>query len=212
MAENARPTQFAVLGLGRFGLSLVQALAQHNVHILACDKNEERLHEAAEYATHVVQADVADEEAMRRLGLGNFDVVVLAMGEDFEGSLLGLMMAKELGAGCIVVKAAGLRQKKIFESLGASRVILPELEMGVKVAQQLMSPNVLDMLEDNDRIQVSEMRPLPEWVGKTVAEANIRHTHGLTLLAILRGQNTILPVLPGEMLNEDDILITLAQR
>lgn len=88
---------FAVLGLGRFGVSVVKTLSEYDVDVLACDKDPARLHEATPYATHVIQVDLNDEIALQQLGLGNFDVVILAMGEDFEASILTTMMAKEQG-------------------------------------------------------------------------------------------------------------------
>ena len=114
-----------MLGLGRFGVSVVKTLSEYDVDVLACDKDPARLHEATPYATHVIQVDLNDEMALQQLGLGNFDVVILAMGEDFEASILTTMMAKEQGAPTVVAKARGLRQKKILEGVGADVVILP---------------------------------------------------------------------------------------
>lgn len=204
--------QFAVIGLGRFGMSIVQTLATYNVNILACDRNPDRLHRATEYATHVVQADAADEDALDKLGLGNFDVVLLTMGGDFESALIATRKAKELGVACVVAKAYGIRQKQIFESVGADIVVLPEQEMGAKLASRLMRPNILDILENSDqRYKIAEMHPMEEWVNRTVREADIRRKHGITLLAILRDDKTIIPVLPEQQIQANDVLVTLAR-
>lgn len=212
MKRYDKDSQFAVIGLGRFGMSIVETLSEYDVNILACDKIAERVHRAAEYATHAVQADAADEAAMARLGIGNFDVVVLAMGEDFEAGLLAAMTAKDLGAKYIVVKAFGPRQAKIFESIGADLIVQPELEMGSKVARRLVRPNILDILEDSEHYAVTEMRPLPEWVGRTVRDSDIRKKHGMSLLAIIREGQTIIPVQPGQVLEESDLLVALCER
>ncbi|MDL2293375.1 TrkA family potassium uptake protein [Ruminococcaceae bacterium OttesenSCG-928-D13] len=203
--------QFAVLGLGRFGMSIVKTLAEYDANILACDRDPARLHEATEYAAHVVQADAADEDAMHKLGLGNFDVVVLAMGEDFEASVIAAMLAKELGAGKVVAKAFGTRQKKILESIGVDQVVLPEVEMGAKVARNLVNPNVLDVLEQTGRQTIAEMCPRDEWVGKTIGEADIRKRYGYTILAIVRGEETIIPVTTDIKIQKEDILVTLSK-
>ena len=200
--------QFAVLGLGRFGMSIVKTLAEYDANILACDKDAAHLHEATEYAAHVVQADAADEDAMRKLGLGNFDVVVLAMGEDFEATIMAAMLAKELGAGKVVAKAFGFRQKKILESIGVDKVVVPEVEMGVKVARNLVNPNVLDVLEQSGGQTITEMLPQSDWVGKTIRQADIRRKHGYTVLAILRGNKTI-PVTIDTVIEENDILVAM---
>lgn len=213
MSRKIEPahTQFAIIGLGRFGMAILQALSRYDVNILACDTDPDCLHEAAQYATHVVQADAADDEALEKLGLGNFDVVILAMGADFEGSLLATMKAKELNVPYIVAKANGERQKKILESIGANLVVLPEHEMGAKIARRLVQPNILDVLNDTDRYSIAEMRPMAEWVGKTVRSADIRRRQGMTLLAILRGKDTIIPVLPDVVIEADDVLVTLSK-
>ncbi len=208
-SQNNKVKQFAVIGLGRFGQSIVRSLSEYGVNILAVDNDEENLHAVCGYATHMVKADAEDEEAMAKLGLGNFDTVIMAMGEDLEASLLATMTAKELGAKFIVVKSYGQRQKKIFESVGADLVVVPEQEMGAKLAHRLVRPNIVDILEDNDRFQITEMRPLPEWVGKSVVESDIRKEHHTSLLAIIRDGNTIFPVLPEEVIRENDLLIAL---
>ncbi len=203
-------TQFAVIGLGRFGISMVKSLAEYGVNILACDTDEENLHAVCGYATHMVKADAADEDAMAKLGIGNFDVVILAMGEDFQASLMATMTAKELGAKFIVVKAYGHREKKIFESVGADLVVVPEQEMGAKLAHRLTNPNVLDVLEDSQRYLITEMRPRPEWVGRSVLESDIRRNFQTSVLAIIRGERTIIPVMPEEVIEERDVLICLS--
>ncbi len=209
MAEKRCDLQFAVLGLGRFGMSIVKTLAEYDANILACDKNMARLHEATDYATHVVQLDVTDEDAMDKLGLGNFDVVVLAMGEDFESTVLSSMKVKELGTAKILAKAVGERQKKILESIGVDQVVLPEIEMGAKIARQLAQNNILDILE-NAGHAITEMHPMEEWTHKTVSEANIRQSYGYSILAVIRGKQTIIPVSADLVLLPDDLLITLS--
>lgn len=209
MDEKKCDLQFAVLGLGRFGMSIVKTLAQYDANILACDKDAAHLHEATDYAAHVVQADAADEDAMRKLGLGNFDVVVLAMGEDFEATIMAAMLAKELGAGKVVAKAFGHRQQKILESIGVDKVVIPEVEMGAKVAKSLVNPNVLDVLERSGSLTITEMLPQSEWVGKTIGEADIRREHGYTILAIVRGNQTIIPVGTDTEVHENDILVAM---
>lgn len=209
MSDKKCELQFAVLGLGRFGMSIVKTLAEYDANILACDKDATRLHEATDYAATVVQADAADEDAMRKLGLGNFDVVVLAMGEDFEGTIMAAMLAKELGASKVVAKAFGHRQQKILESIGVDKVVVPEVEMGVKVARNLVNPNVLDVLERSGGQSITEMLPQKEWVGKTIGQVDIRKEYGYNILAIVRGKETILPVTTETMMHENDILVAL---
>lgn len=212
MKRPEKATQFAVIGLGRFGQSLVKKLSEYGADILACDRREDRLQQVTEYATHVAQMDAADEQAMAKLGIGNFDVLVLAMGTDFQASVLATMTAKELGANFVVVKASGEREKRIFESIGADMVVIPEMEMGAKIARKLMHSNIVDVLEETSPFQITEMHALTEWVGKSVRQSDIRKRYRVSLLAIIRGDRTIIPVMPEEILEADDLLIALCEK
>ncbi|MDR1640515.1 MAG: TrkA family potassium uptake protein [Clostridiales bacterium] len=212
MKKGNKPKQFAVLGLGRFGMSVAIELSRLGAEVLACDTSEEKLRMVTEHATHVIKMDAGNEEALEKLELSSFDVVILAMGEDFQASALAVLTAKELGAKKIVVKASGEREKRVLESLGADMVLIPEQEMGRKIAHKLMKPNILDLLENEGRVQVNEMRPMEEWIGKTVAEADIRKKHGISLLCVLRGEKTIVPVNPGETILAGDVLVALSNK
>ncbi len=212
MAMKMKNTQFAVLGLGQFGMSMVQTLSHFNVNILACDKDASRVHEAVELATQALQADIADEAALEDLGLGNFDVVIIAMGEDFEASLLATMVAKEQGSKHVLVKAQGPRQKKILESIGADHVVLPERDMGAKIALNLVSSNLRDYVEESDHFFITEMHPFDDWVDKTIGESRINAQHNLMVLAIRRGDKIIGPVTSDQLIKKDDLLVVLSER
>ncbi|MDL2235519.1 TrkA family potassium uptake protein [Christensenellaceae bacterium OttesenSCG-928-L17] len=212
MAAKRSNTHFAILGLGRFGLSIVQTLSEYDVNILACDRDEGKIQLATQYATHVVQTDVSDEASLIKLGLGNFNVVVLAMGEDFEASQIATMIAKEQGAKYIVVKARNERQKKILLSLGADDVILPEHEMGAKLARKLVGSNIMDILNDSEYYTISEMKPMDEWIEKSVHQADIRRKHGITVLAVRRGSKLSIPVSPDRIIQKEDILVVLSEK
>ncbi len=212
MANKKINKNFAILGLGHFGMSVIQTLSEYDVDIMACDRDEAKLQFATDYATHVVRADVADEIALARLGLGNFDVIILAVGEDFEASQIATMIAKEQGAKYVIVKARNLRQKKILESIGANEVILPEHEIGAKLARRLASPNIMDILDDSEFYTITEMRPLDEWIGQTIQKSDIRHKHNITILAIRRGSQFVIPVSPTDVLTESDVLIVLSEK
>lgn len=212
MANKKNNKNFAVLGLGHFGMSIIQTLSELDVNILACDRDEAKLQLATEYATHVVRADIAAENALARLGLGNFDVIVLAVGNDFEASQIATMIAKENGAKHVIVKARNLRQKKILESIGADEVILPEHEIGAKLARRLASPNIMDILDDSEFYTITEMHPMDEWLNQTIQESDIRRKYNVTVLAVRRGDKFIIPVSPAEVLTEQDVLIVFSEK
>ncbi len=135
--QSKKEMQYAVIGLGRFGFSLMKTLAEYDANILAVDADVAHLHEAEEFATHVVQATVSEEGALEHLNLGEYDAVVVATGENFEATVLATMTAKEQGAKYVLVKAQSMFQKRILEKIGADTVVLPEVEMGASIARKL---------------------------------------------------------------------------
>ncbi len=213
MAKKYKNKNFAILGLGRFGMSIIETLSQYDVNILACDHDEARVSLATEYATHVIQGDLSDEKTLIKIGLNDFDVVVLAMGESFETSLIATMIAKEQGARYIIVKARNQRQEKILKNNGADKVVLPEYEMGYKIAKSIVEPNILEILNDMKDYSIIEMKPFDEWIGKTLKETNIRHNHGITILAIIKqGNKIIIPVSPDTSIDKDDVLLVFDEK
>lgn len=200
---------FAVFGLGRFGTSIVEHLAHSDVEILAVDRNLARVEAVADRVDQAVAGDASDEEFLHRIALEHFDVVVFAMGEDFESSVMGTMLAKELGCPRVVVKALDPRQARILERIGADQVVLPEVEMGAKIAKSLVNANILDVFDQIDGIDITERRPDPSWIGKTLAEADIRRTAKVEVLALIRSGHTQIPVNSDTILAPGDVLLTV---
>jgi trk system potassium uptake protein TrkA len=133
------------------------------------------------------------------------------MGMDFEASQIATMIAREQGAKQIIVKARTKRQKKILENLGLSEIILPEHEMGVKTALKLIGSNIIDIFGDSDLYTVSEMKPLDEWIGKTIEQADVRRRNHLIILAVRRQGRLTVPVMPDWVISEQDVLISMTE-
>ena len=149
--------QFAVIGLGRFGVSVARTLFKGGYEVLAIDSNEERVQKISSEVTHVVQADTTDENALKALGIRNFDVVVVAIGEDVQANVLTTLLLKELGVNYIVAKAKNELHGKMLEKIGADRVVYPERDMGQRVAHNLVSTNVLDYIELSPDLSLVEV-------------------------------------------------------
>ena len=204
-----RNRQFAVIGLGRFGQSLVKTLLEQGCDVLCCDKNMDTLNEIAKYGAHCVQADATDENALEQFGINNFDVVVVAIGEDMEGSILATMMAKELGAKFVIAKND--LQKSILQKVGADRVVLPERDMGARIAKTLLSTSVVDYINLSDKFAIVEIQPHDNWINKSILESNIRAKYGLNIVAIKRNGEIFVSPLPTEHIRENDILVVVGE-
>jgi len=136
--------QFAVLGLGRFGSSVATTLFETGHEVLGVDKDEDKVQQLASVLTHVIEADTTDERALRRIGIPNFDAVIVAIGEDIQSNILTTLTVKELGAQRVVAKAQNEMHEKVLFKIGADQVIRPERDMGIRVARALADPSVLE--------------------------------------------------------------------
>ncbi|MCM3700793.1 TrkA family potassium uptake protein [Paenibacillus macerans] len=209
---HANKKQFAVIGMGRFGLSVATALSNMGLDVLAIDADEHRTQLVANLVTHAVSADSTDEEALRALGIRNFDVVVVAIGEDIQASILTTLILKDLGSPLIVVKAQNELHGKVLQKIGADKVIYPERDMGLRVAHHLTSPNVLDYIELSDEYSIVEMRVSAEMVGKNLIELDIRARFGCNVMAIKRGARMNISPSAAERLTTDDVLVIVGEK
>lgn len=201
--------QFAVIGLGRFGTSVAITLHQMGYEVLAIDSDEERVQEFSNEVTHVVQADTTDETTLAALGIRNFDVVIVAIGQDVQANILTTLQLKEMGVPYIVSKASSKLHGKMLEKLGADRVIYPERDMGQRVAHNLVSSSVLDYIELSPNLNIMEVSVPKTIVGKTLAETNLRAKYGINVVAIKRGDEIIIPPQPSEKIMLQDVLVVV---
>jgi len=201
--------QFAVIGLGRFGSSVAITLHKMGYEVLAIDNDEERVQEFSNEVTHVVQADTTDEETLMALGIRNFDVVIVAIGEDVQANILTTLQLKELGVSYIVTKASNKLHGKMLEKLGADRVVYPERDMGQRVAHNLVSSTVLDYIELSPNLNIMEVSVPQALVGQTLAQTDLRAKYGINVVAIKRGEDIIVPPLPSEKIIAHDILVVV---
>ena len=179
--------QFVIIGLGRFGSSIAKTLYSLGNDVLAIDKDEDIVQEIADSVTHAVQLDATDENALRSLGIRNFDVAVVTIGDNIQSSIMATLLVKELGVKYIIAKGHSDLHAKVLYKIGADRVVLPEKDMGIRVAHNLVSANILDYIELSDDYSVMEIQVLHEWAGKTLNELKLRSKYGINVMAIKRG-------------------------
>ncbi len=203
--------QFAVIGLGRFGSSVARTLSQMGFEVLAIDHREALIQEMSAVTTHAIQADSTDEEALRALGIRNFDVVIVAIGEDIQASILTTLILKEIGISTIVVKAVNELHGKVLKKIGADKVIFPERDMGQRVAHHLISSNILDYIELSADYSIVEIQASRQMVGKSLRELDIRAKYGCNVIAIKQDQRLIIPPSGENPLKPNDILVIVGE-
>lgn len=189
---------FVVIGLGRFGAAVAQELSALGHEVLAVDTVEEKVQRVADQVTHAVIGDARDINVLKALGVRNFDCAVVALGSDVGSSALITLNLKELGLKQVVCKAQSHVHSRVLEKIGADRVIFPEHEMGVKVAQGLSSSSVLNFIEFSEDYGIVELTAPKSWQGKTIRELDVRNAFHVNIIAVRRKDiPSSLDVAPG---------------
>ncbi len=199
--------QILVLGLGRFGSAVATTLAELGCEVACVDTDERRVQRMAPQVTQAMQLDSTDRDALRQIGVGDFDVAVVAIGADIEASILTAANLAELGCKDIVAKAMTLPHARILEKVGAHRVIFPEHEMGVRLGNSLAGTNLIDYMELDPRYAVAEIRCPAEIAGRTLAEANVRGRYGVIVLCVKSGDEVVVIPDPDLRIETNDVIV-----
>ena len=202
----------AVLGLGKFGRSLARSLSSLGADVLAVDQNETIVKEIADFCSEAVCADLTNEESLNALGLKDMDIVVVAVGRNLEASIFAVSAAKEQGVPLVMAKSISVRMSTILRRIGADKVILPEEYAGNRTAVTLMSESVLDYFQVDDSLCMIEMKPHSEWVGKTMAELDIRKNYHANVLAEKDADGKWMMDDPERAIMEDSVLLVILEQ
>ncbi|HMA60143.1 MAG TPA: TrkA family potassium uptake protein [Halanaerobiales bacterium] len=203
--------QFIVVGLGRFGSSVARTLTDNGHDVLAIDQDHQIIQDISNSVTHAVEADATDEEALKTLGVRNFDVAIVSIGDNLHANILCTLILKELGVPYVIVKAQDNLHGKVLTKVGADRVVYPERDMGERIAHNLISSNVLDYLEFAPDYSVVEIMASPNMVGKSLAELEFRSRFDVNVMAIKRGQHLNMSPGASDKILENDTLIVMGK-
>jgi trk system potassium uptake protein TrkA len=201
--------QYVVIGLGRFGSSVAKTLYALGNDVLAIDSDETLIQDISDSVTHAVQLDATDESALRSLGIRNFDVAVVTIGEHIQSSVMVTLLVKELGVKYIIAKAHNELHAKVLYKIGADRVVLPEKDMGVRVAHNLVSTSILDYIELSPDYSIVEIVSSKEWHGKNLRELNMRAKYGINVMAIKRESEVNIAPGATDIIEAGDIIVAI---
>ena len=202
-----------MVGLGIFGSNIVKELYENGFDVIAIDKDKDAVHRIKDFTTKAIVADGTDNEVMDHIGIHEDDVVVISFGEDLASSTLITLHLKQMKVKNIIVKAPNEEHKLILEKVGATDVVIPEKEVAKKVAQSLISPNVLDCLPLSEGYMIFEIAPPTSFLGKSIAELELRTKYHIEVIAVkdvLTDQITMVP--PASFrLKDGEILVVIAK-
>ena len=173
-----------VIGLGIFGSNIARDLFENGFDVVAIDKNKEAIQKIKNYSTKAVLADGTDKEVMDEIGIHEDDIAIISFGEDLAASTLITLHLRQLKVKNIIVKAPNEEHKMILEKVGATDVIIPEMDVAKKVAKSLISPNVMDYIPLSEDYMILEMAPPNSFLGKTIAELQLRGKYNIEVIAV----------------------------
>ncbi|MFD6441065.1 potassium channel family protein [Peribacillus sp. NPDC060186] len=204
--------QYAVIGLGRFGTSVAHRLYTAGQEVLGIDVSEERVENAELSVTHAVMADTTEEEALKSIGIRNFDCVIVAIGNDMQSSILTTLLLKELGVKKVIAKALNKHHGQVLSKVGADWVIYPERDMGERVANQLLSPNMLNYIELSKEYNIEEIIIPISMTEKSLRELDIRAKYNISVIAIVSNGEIIIAPSPDQIIHERDMLLVVGNK
>ncbi|CAD2078491.1 potassium transporter Trk [Jeotgalicoccus coquinae] len=198
--------EVAVIGLGRFGGSIVMELSEMNADVLVIDTNEARVNEYQEYYSEGIIGDSTDEAMLKSIGINNYDNVIVAIGDNIQASILTTLILKDLGVQKVTAKAQNTYHGKVLEKIGADIVVHPERDMGRRIAHRLVSSSVVEYLEVSSSHSIVEYSANERFENKRINDLNLSDKFGISIIAIKRDNDIIvspdgqISILTGDIL------------
>lgn len=211
--------QYAVIGLGRFGYSVAKTLAEMDCEVIAIDNDEEKVKTLADLVTYAVVLDAMDDKALRSVGVQNVDGAIVSIGENIEASILVVMILKDLGVKFIIAKAVTQLHGRVLENLKVDRIVYPERDMAIRIAQSLIRPGIVEQLELSPDFSIVELPAPGILAGKTLRESQLRRNYGVSVIAIRRTEGEqgaekerwILNPLATDAMSAGDLLVLIGK-
>ena len=201
--------QFAVLGLGSFGRSVALSLEKMGCDVMVVDDSYEKIQEISDKVSYAMKADVTDKDALQALGARNLDGVVVAVSEHPEANIMATLLCKEMGIPLVVAKAKDKLQGTILEKVGADSVVYPEIEMGGRIAKNMVANEFTDWIELSNDYSIVEIAVPRRWEGKNLAELDVRKKYGITVVGVMQGEKMDISFNPQTPLPGNAILVLI---
>lgn len=198
-----------LIGLGRFGRHVAMKLNENDHQVMAVDKNEERVNAVLPYVVNAQIGDSTKEEFLSYLGVNNFDLCIVAIGDDFQSSLETTALLKELGAKMVVSRAARDVHAKFLLRNGADEVVYPEKQLANWTAIRYTSDHILDYIELDEDHGIFEVSVPDNWVGKTIGGIDIRRKYNVNIMAVKSHGTLDLAINPDKVLSSDETMLVL---
>ncbi len=201
-----------LIGLGRFGRHIAIKIDEMHHQIMAVDKQESRVNAVLPYVTNAQIGDATNEDFLESLGVANFDVCIVAIGDDFQSSLETTSLLKELGAKMVVSRAARDVHAKFLLRNGADEIVYPEKQLADWTAIRYTADHILDYIKLDDDHAIFEITVPQKWIGKSVGEVDVRKKHGINIMAVKHSGTMQMNVTPQTTFTANDSILVLGNK
>lgn len=200
-----------IIGLGRFGRHMAKKFSEQNNDVMAIDINEERINNVLSVVTNALIGDATNEQFMETIGVRDFDLCVVAIGDNFQSSLETTALLKDLGAKFVLARASRDVHAKFLLRNGADDVIYTEKETAERLAVKYGSDNLFNYIELNDEYSIYEIAVPSSWLNKSILKVNVRSKYGISILATKQGNNIYPLPKPEHVFTDSESLMILGK-
>ena len=201
--------QIAIIGLGKFGMTVAKGLSNYDCDVLAVDCEEALVEEAMPFVTKAIQINALDADALEACGIRGFDIAIIGIGDNIESSLMVALSLKDLGIPHIVAKARDEKHAKLLEMIGVNKIVQPEIDSALKLVNSITTKYVLDKIELGKDFSMVEIQAPKAWVSKSFGELALRQKYSFNIVCVKRGKDVVFPT-AGTVVEENDTLMIMA--
>lgn len=204
--------QIAVIGLGKFGMSVAKLLSKYDCDVLAIDESDSLIEEAVPYVTRAIKLNAIDTEALKAVGIRNFDIAIVGIGDNIEASLIITLTLKEMGIPNIIAKARDEKHAKLLEMIGVNKIVQPEIDSAIRLVSTITTKYVKEKMELSKDYSMIEIYAPKAWIGKTFSELALRQKHNINVVCAKREGEVIFPTASYKIEETDSLLIMAANK
>ena len=201
--------QIAIIGLGKFGMTIAKQLSDFNCDVLAIDSDENLVEEAVPFVTKAVQINALEADALEACGIKGFDIAIIGIGDNIESSLMVALSLKDLGIPKIVAKARDEKHAKLLEMIGVTRIVQPEIDSAIKLVSNITTKYVVDKFELGKDFSMLEIEAPKDWISKNFGDLALRQKFSFNVVCVKRGDEVVFPT-ATTVVNEGDTLMIMA--
>ena len=201
--------QIAIIGLGKFGITIAKGLSNYDCDVLAIDVDEALVEAVSPFVTKAIQINALDTDALEACGLRGFNIAIIAIGDNLESSIMIALSLKELGIPHIVAKARDEKHAKLLEMIGVNKIVQPDIDSATKLVNNITTKYVLDKIELGKEFSMVEIQAPKEWISKNFGELALRQRYFFNIVCVKRGEAVIFPT-AGTVVEENDTLMIMA--